>query len=171
MATIAVNPISVLAFASTPLNGQGIRGFIPQTLQTTDNYARQAGIRFQLRNAWNTSYTKQLQGKKMIISPFRAVNNAGDLLSRQNYSCGGPCQTPQSIAGLHGLRQRFGHIQNMCDGSGVPPAACNTKFVYDSSDYTRYLLQRAINVNYNDLSYGGDQSNGSQSAITAIRRY
>jgi hypothetical protein len=33
------------------------------------------------------------------------------------------------------------------------------------------LKQRAINKNYNDLSYGGDQSNASQSAQRAIRRY
>ena len=57
------------------------------------------------------------------------------------------------------------HINN------IPAAACNVKYVYDSSDYTTYLKQRAVNKNYNDLSYGGDDSNSSQSAQRAIRRY
>ena len=53
----------------------------------------------------------------------------------------------------------------------VTASACNVKFVYDSSDYVTYLKQKAINKNYNDLTYGGDQSNASQSAIRHIRRY
>ena len=99
------------------------------------------------------------------------MNNAGDLLSRKNYSCGGPCQTFQSRPGLFGLKTHFGHIQDLCDGSGIPPSTCNGKYVYDSSDYSRFLKQKAINKNYNDLSYGGDNSSASQSAWRAIRRY
>jgi hypothetical protein len=33
------------------------------------------------------------------------------------------------------------------------------------------LKQKAINKNYNDLSYGGDSGSASQSAWRAIRRY
>jgi hypothetical protein len=59
----------------------------------------------------------------------------------------------------------------MCDGTGVPPASCNVKYVYDSSDYTTYLKQKALAKTYNNLSYGGDQYNASQSSWRAIRRY
>jgi hypothetical protein len=79
------------------------------------------------------------------------------------------------------LKQHLGSAQNSCVPSAaynslqlitnIPAAACNVKYVYDSSDYITYLKQRAVNKNYNDLSYGGDQSNTSQSAIRAIRRY
>ena len=151
--------------------GSGLPGFIPQTLQTTNNYDEFAQTRFLLKEAWNTKYARQLDYQKAICTPFRAVNNAGDLLSRKNYSCGGPCQTFQSRPGLFGLKTHFGHIQDLCDGSGVPPSSCNGKYVYDSSDYSRYLKQKAINKNYNDLSYGGDDSSASQSAWRAIRRY
>ena len=119
--------------------------------------------------------------KQSITTPFRAVNNAGDLLSRENYSCGGTCQSFQSRPGLRGLRQRFGSIQSTCVPSAaynslqlitnVPAAACNVKYVYDSSDYITYLKQRAVNKNYNDFSFGGDDYKGSQSAQRAIRRY
>ena len=43
--------------------------------------------------AWNTQYaTGTYNGQKAIVGPFRAVNNLGDFLSRNNYSCGGPNQ-------------------------------------------------------------------------------
>ena len=165
--------------------GGAIQGWMPQQTQNVDKtYPEFEQIRWTLKEAWNTKYRGQLRRnglKQSITTPFRAVNNAGDLLSRENYSCGGSCQTPQSRPGLHGLRTHFGSVQNTCVPSAVysslqlinniPAAACNVKYVYDSSDYTTYLKQRAVNKNYNDLSYGGDDSNSSQSAIRAIRRY
>lgn len=154
--------------------GGGIKGFIPQALYDTDKDSEFTGTRFELKQAWNTNYQSQLKRINLntpICTPFRAVNNAGDLLSRKYYSCGGPCQTFQSRPGLHGLKIHFGHIQNNCDGTGVPPAACNPKFVYDSSDYIRYSKQKAVVKNYNDVSYGGNDYSGAQSAIRAIRRY
>lgn len=165
--------------------GGAIQGWMPQTTQLTDKrYPEYEQIRFTLKNAWNTNYRRQLRAndlKQSITTPFRAVNNAGDLLSRENYSCGGTCQSFQSRPGLRGLRQRFGSIQSTCVPSAaynslqlitnVPAAACNVKFVYDSSDYITYLKQRAVNKNYNDFSFGGDDYKGSQSAQRAIRRY
>ena len=151
--------------------GGGLPGFIPQAVQTTDNYDEFAQNRFLLKQAWNTTYARQLDNGKAICTPFRAVNNAGDILSRPNYSCGGACQTFQSRPNLHGLKTKFGHINYACDGTSVPPAACNVKYVYDSSDYSRYLKQRAINKNYNDLTYGGNDGSPAQSAWRAIRRY
>jgi len=152
--------------------GGGIRGYIPQPLQDTNNYDQYAQTRFTLRNAWNTKYTRKVgENHKLAVSPFRAVTNSGDILSRDNYSCGGSCQSFQSRPNLRGLSTRFGAIQSRCDGSGIPPASCNVKYVYDSSDYITFLKQQAVNKNYNDYSNGGDQSSASQSAWRAIRRY
>ena len=151
--------------------GGGLPGFIPQALITTNNNSEFVDTRFSLKQAWNTNYARQVNNQKAIITPFRAINNAGDLLSRPNYSCGGPCQTFQSRPGMFGLKQRFGHIQDLCDGSGIQPASCNVKYVYDSSDYTRFMKQKAVNKNYNDASYGGDKYSASQSKWRAVRRY
>jgi len=165
--------------------GGAINGYMPQTTINVDKrYPEFEQIRFTLKNAWNTTYPSQLKRdnlKQPITTPFRAVNNAGDLLSRENYSCGGTCQTFQSRPGLRGLRQRFGAIQSTCEPSAaynslqlinnIPAAACNVKYVYDSSDYITYLKQRAVNKNYNDLTYGGNDFKASQSAMRAIRRY
>jgi hypothetical protein len=53
----------------------------------------------------------------------------------------------------------------------VKPAACNQKYVYDSSDYITYKKQSAIVKNYNALDNGGDDYNASQVAFKAIRRF
>jgi len=175
---------SILA-ANPKSPGGAINGWMPKQTQNVDKrYPEFEQIRFTLKNAWNTTYPSQLRRdnlKQSITTPFRAVNNAGDLLSRNNYSCGGSCQSFQSRPGLKGLRQRFGSVSDTCVPSAaysplqlitnIPAAACNVKYVYDSSNYTTYLKQKAVNKNYNDFTYGGDNSNASQSAWRAIRRY
>ena len=173
-------------FAISPTSpGGAIQGWMPQTTQNVDKrYTEFKHIRFLLKDAWNTTYPSQLRRnniKHPITTPFRAVNNAGDLLSRENFSCGGTCQTPQSRPNMKGLKQRFGAVQKSCIPSvvynslqtniDIPAAACNVKYVYDSSDYVTYLKQKAVNKNYNDLTYGGDDHHSGQSAIRAIRRY
>lgn len=172
---------------NNPMNGPslggGFKGIMPQPLVDHDNSDEFAQMRFTLRNAWNTNkYSGQngLQNTR-IVTPFRAVNNAGDVLSRQNYSCGGTCQSFQSRPGLRGLKQRFGSNTDSCVPSTVysslqlnptvPPAACNVKFVYDGSDYTTYLRQKAMNKTYNDRSFGGNDYSTSQGAIRHIKRY
>lgn len=164
-----------------PYLGGGFKGIMPQPLIDHENSASFAKTRFTLRDAWNTTSTSGSSYPKRIITPFRAVNNAGDLLSRENYSCGGSCQTPQSIPGLNGLKQHFGSTSTACKSSViwsaiqvnpiVPSSTCNVKYVYDGSDYTKFKKQQAVNRNYNDRSFGGNESNGSQVAYKAIRRY
>ena len=166
------------------LLGGGFKGRMPQSVLDHDNSDDFANTRFTLREAWNTKKYTSSSGisNVRIITPFRAVNNAGDLLSRQDYSCGGTCQSFQSRPGLNGLRQRFGAIQSSCIPGAyytglqiynpqIPASSCNVKFVYDGSDYTTYLKQKAINKNYNDISFGGNDYSTSQSALRAIRRY
>lgn len=170
--------------------GGGLPGFIPQQLQDSDNTNDFPQTRFILKEAWNTNYlrakipTTIVPGKPLsgvparAVTPFRAVSNSGDVLSRQNYSCGGPSQTFQSRPGMHGLKIRFGHTSKSCYTSdaypseaAIPSATCNVRYVYDSSDYSRYLKERAINKNYNNKSNGGNEYAASQSALRAIRRY
>jgi hypothetical protein len=161
-----------LNFGNGPALGGGIRGIMPQNLtKVNKDFQEYEQVRFTLRNAWNTKYVSQLDNKKRIIGPFRAVNNSGDILCRDNYSCGGSCQSFQSRPGMYGLKGAFGSIQSRCDGTNVPPSSCNVKYVYDSSDYITYLKQQAVNRNYNDISNGGNNNSGAQSVIRASRRY
>jgi hypothetical protein len=47
----------------------------------------------------------------------------------------------------------------------------NAKYVYDSSDYIRFKKLQASNRNYNDRSFGGDESNASYVPRNAARRF
>lgn len=149
------------------LGGASFNGYAPR--QTITNYksSEQTMSRRVLRDAWNTSYaTGTYNGHNRIITPFRAINNLGDFLSRKDYICGGPNQVNADKPGWKG---RIGSIISRCDGTGVPSSTCNVKFVPDSSDYTTFKKQLAINQTYNDKGFGG-YNNSSYSAIMAVRR-
>ena len=136
--------------------------------QTVTNYkdSEQTMSRRVLRTAWNTRYASgTVNGQSRVITPFRAVNNLGDFLSRTNYVCGGPNQVNKSKPGL-----RIGSIISACDSTGVEGSSCNPKFVPDSSDYIRFKKQQAMNRNYNDSKNGGDESNGSYVALMRVTR-
>ena len=136
--------------------------------QTVTNYkdSEQTMSRRVLRSAWNTRYaTGTVNEQARVITPFRAVNNLGDFLSRTNYVCGGPNQVNKSKPGM-----RIGSIISACDGTGVEGYSGNPKFVPDSSDYIRFKKQQAMNRNYNDSKNGGDESNGSYVALMRVTR-
>jgi hypothetical protein len=143
---------------STNLGG-GIQGL--STKQTLTNYrsSEQVMTRRIVTKAWNTSYATGVYNQRARrIGPFRAVTNSGDFLSRANYSCGGPNPIQKT---RYNLGANLGAVPKNCDGSDVPPSSCNPKFVPDSSEYLKYRKQRAVNVNYNDISMGGDDHSGS----------
>ena len=154
-------------YTGTNLGG-GFTGISPQ--QTVSGYktAEDALTRKCLRKSWNTPYaTGYKNGYSRITTPFRAVNNLGDFLSRTNYSCGGPNPINRNH---YNIGAHIGAIPQRCDGTGVPASSCNVKFVADSSDYTRYRRQRAANLTYNDLSNVGDDHNGSYVFNIGIKR-
>jgi hypothetical protein len=136
---------------STSLGG-GESGIAPKQTKINARGGEQALTRKILTKSWNTAYaTGEFNEQKPVIGPFRLVNNLGDFLGRQNYSCGGPNQIRSNRPGLRSIS---GTIPQNCDGSGIPASSCNVKFVPDSSDYVRYKKQRAMNQNYNDTKSG-----------------
>jgi len=156
-----------VSVASNNLGGP-FQGYSP--VQTINNHkdGEQTVIRGILRRSWNTmNANDNINGKSRVVTPFRAVNNLGDYLARQNYTCGGP-NPINSRADLRGLSA--GSILSRCDGTNVAGSSCNPKFVPDSSDYITFKKQRAINANYNDSKNGGDQNNGSYVNLMAVRR-
>jgi len=145
--------------------GGGIQGIAPKITGVSNNSEL---VRFSLRNAWNGSLGgNTYKGKGIAISPFRAVNNAGDVLSRQNYSCGGSNQVNNIKPSLH---PSIGGILSSCDGTGIEPSTCNVKYVYDSSDFINYRKLKAVNQNYNDSSFGGNNNSAQQMALRRVRQ-
>ena len=153
--------------------GGGVKGISPHPVSngTLKGSSELETMRFTLRKAWNgLAASERYNGLAPAATPFRVVNNAGDYLSRQYYTSGGSNQVTsarQSITA--GWRGSAGGVQTTSDGTGIPSATCNTKFVYDGSDYTKFRKQMAVNRNYNDAGFGG-ANNAAQSAIRAIRR-
>lgn len=150
------------------LGGGPFKGFMPKQTSTTLRDSEQAQTRRLIRGAWNNqAATGVINNYGRRIGPFRAVNNSGDFLNRQNFVCGGPNPIqPDNVS----WRSRMGSIRNSCDATGVVASSCNPKFVPDSSDYIRFKKQQVTNQLYNDLSTVGDKHNGSYVALMAIRR-
>jgi len=149
--------------------GGGFQGISPKQSYQNSKGSAQVMSRKILVKSWNTAYSTGLvNGKNRVITPFRAVNNSGDFLARVQYSCGGPNQTN---ADYPGWKSRIGSIFNNCDNTGIPPSTTNVRFVADSSDYAAYKRNRAINLTYNDNSFGGDNSHASYVPLMGVRRY
>jgi hypothetical protein len=132
-----------------------------------------ATTRKVLRDVWNSNkkpptYT----GNNYMLNNFRGAMNAGDPLGRKNYSCGGSNMIGGTRPGMLILTSRdAGQSKNKCDGSDVPASTCNVKYVYDSSDVTRYRKERAINRGYYHGSTGFDYSyGGSNNAAQSVMR-
>jgi len=140
--------------------GKGpFNGFSTVQTQTGFRDTEIVNTRNILKKSWNGPYaTGSYYGTNgtvygRITTPFRAVNNAGDFLGRVNYVCGGShINKSTGHSEWNGL---MGSLIQKCDGTGVPASNCNPKYVYDSSDYTRYRRERSINKNFNDLKDGG----------------
>lgn len=140
--------------------GKGpFNGFSTVQTQTGFRNTEIVNTRNILKKSWNGAYaTGKYYGNNgkvygRITTPFRAVTNSGDFLGRVDYTCGG--SNINKNAGFSEWSKSMGSIINTCDSTGVPASNCNPKYVYDSSDYTRYRKERSINRNFNDLKDGG----------------
>jgi hypothetical protein len=148
--------------------GGSVKGISPKQSITNYKDSSQTLIRKVVVKSWNTAYaTGKYNDIKGSVTPFRAINNSGDFLSRVNYRCGGPNPTNPD---RHKRKSNIGSMFQNCDGSNIPVSSCNVKFVADSSDYITYRKQRAINQNYNDSTFGGDDHNASYVNLMAVRR-
>ena len=161
-------PMWTPSYGGSNLGGGAFNGFSPKQTVSSKLDSGDTMHRRVLRDSWNSRYvTAPINGKDRIVTPFRAVGNLGDYLSRVNFSCGGP--NPQS-ANRPGYGRLIGSVPQQCDATGIPPTTCNPKFVADSSDYVKFKRLRAVNQTYNDLGYGGDQHNASYVPLMAVRR-
>ena len=115
-------------------------------MSTDSSSSSRAANRAILRSGWQ-SVPKGSNGRSWANSPFRILNNAGDVLSRSNYSCGGPNMVG-SRPGMLNLTYGGGQSTAKCDGTNIPPSTFNVKYVYDSSDFIKYKKLRALNGNY-----------------------
>jgi len=160
----------------------GYPGVAPRLIGGGGNYAsgmvggaNRENMRFTLRAAWNgKAVNRTYNGVKTNITPFRAANNAGDLMSRVAFTSGGSNQVNtgrvklSSNASARGLGGSI-NISTLSNPNNIPSANTNVKWVYDGSDYTRFKKQQAQNRNYNDYSFGGDIKSNTLIALGKVR--
>ena len=114
----------------------------------------------------NMAVEKTLEDRKnpRIITPFRQAYNAGDVAGTVDQRTLEPAPNQvNGIAPVNSLR-KYERSRGAASG-GKSLFTGNPRYVYDSSDYIRYRKLVSKNKNYNDLSFGGDESNASQVAI------
>ena len=159
--------------------GGGIPGSRPGAGFANSSFCSQDAMnRKLLRKAFKkNTVTLPNQTIRSMAGPFRTAFNQGDVLNRNYQSCGGSNQVNNVNSNV--LRLKMGGcVGNQSCGvvtAGVTPKDVplyygNHKFVSDSSLFTKFKGLSSLNQNYNDKSFGGDQSNGSASVLINIRR-
>lgn len=120
-----------------------LRGISPKQTINNQKDSESTMTRRILRSSWDPAYASgTINGYKRRIGEFKAISNIGDFLGRDNYACGNipnPTQ-PSSVV----WRSRIGSIIKQCDGSNIPCSNTNTKFIPDSSEYTKYKRMRSV---------------------------
>ena len=110
------------------------------------------------------------------LTPFRAATSAGDpqLANQARPVSSAAClSAPNQVTGTN---RSLAFQRSKTSTGGVIPVqggswwTGNPKYVYDASDYSRFKRLQANNRNYNDKSFGGDQSSASQVPRAAVRR-
>ena len=127
-------------------------------------------------------------------TPFRLLMNAADALGSNNaYVMGNKADAGNGVSQLYtnAINQvsstRRASNAAAVRMSGVVPLgnpnatndpvnnnvslwSGNNKWVYDGADYVRFKKLQAKNRNFNDVSWGGDRNNASQTALSRVRR-
>ena len=107
-----------------------------------------------------------LQNGKSKTTPFRTAMSAGDINGTVNMPVDKNAlpkpSNPIHSKNLSGLKLFGRSVQTKNNGSHY---SGNPKYVYDGADYTRFKKLQAMNRNYNDNTFGGDQHNASFVAL------
>jgi len=156
--------------------GGGVPGGRPSAgFANTNTSSEMALKRKILRKAFKTNKVNK-SNVRATCGPFRTANNLGDVLNRRNKSCGGCNQVNDTTSNVLNSKKADGVSNSDCGlvvhgftTTDVPLASGNSKYVSNSSEFTKFKELKAINLNYNDSSFGGDQHNASYTFINNLR--
>ena len=161
-------------WAPKPIGSQSQTGPITQSARGADRLFLRKGFG---TNKWKYDHAPTFCINRSGVStctplqkqtPFRVAFIAGDPFGTLNEAPAFDAPNQVARSGIsYGVLPRS-------NGGGVHHGAAgysgNPKWVYDSSDYSRFKKLKAMSKNYNDSSFGGDKHNASQVAISAARR-
>lgn len=125
--------------------------------------------RLTLRRAFGNSFFLPT-GQTVAITPFRRYFSAGDMAGSVN-SAPSPLLGPAiNQVRSSGMVSRLHTNGGGTNNQGTAFYSGNPKFVYDGSDYMRFKKLQAVNRNYNDYSFGGENGTTIKQALTRVRR-
>lgn len=160
--------------------GGGIQGKVEASYGNTLSGSEVAMKRKILRKAFKTNMVKKdgaLTDRRSVAGPFRAAFHLGDPLGRKNFRCGGCNQVNDVNSNVLNSSLADGVSTQDCDKEvfgltpkQVPLEGINSKFVADSSLYTKFKHLSAVNLTYNDSTAGGDEHHSTFSAINRVRQ-
>lgn len=163
----------------TSILGGGIPGGRPGAGFANTSFCSEDALKRKiLRKAFKTNQITLPNGKmRSLAGPFRTAFNQGDVLSRAYQTCGGSNQVNDVNSSKLRLKMGGSVLNSNCDTvtAGVTPKQVplysgNNKYVSDGSLFTKFKGLSMINKNYNDKSFGGDESNGSVTFLRKVRR-
>lgn len=165
--------------------GGGVPGFQPALLGGGANSTSGTGMvggsarginRFVMRDAMGKltpiarqagMTTPQLL-PQISLGPFRRVSNAGDLRGAVNSAPAPGMWNANQLSGVGNIRSLMFGIGDGTRNDGTALYSGNPRYVYDSSDYTRFKKLDAELKNYNDKSFGG-ANNGAYTFWMNVR--
>ncbi len=131
-----------------------------------------------LRKSFRSNKVTSSNGIDFVsrAGPFRASISAGDPLGRKYQTCGGYNQVHDVNIRIRLNQDSVGNSSCNIITDGVTPLQLplesgNSKYVHDSSLFTRFKTLSSINQNFDDTSFGGNKNNGAYSALMRVRRY
>ena len=109
-------------------------------------------------------------GNPASITPFRRFFNAGDPAGSLNSAPSALLGKPPNQLSGNSMVSRLHAPHGGVNNQGQAFYTGNQKYVYDSSNYVRFKKLQAVNRNYNDSSFGGENGTTIKQALTRVRR-
>ena len=122
---------------------------------------------FLMHAAGRPSFIRQsgIVMPKTGLTPFRQIFSAGDFLGTTNE---GPHPKLPRVNQVNGIGPTMLFANGGSVTSGGAGFSGNPRYVYDSSDYTRFKNKTSQLKTYNDKSFGGS-NNGSYTFLMNVR--
>ena len=137
------------------------------------NVLREAFGNMVYRTSRAVASINALDPGKSKTTPFRTAMNAGDINGTVNKAVDQTALPKPAnqvhVKNLSGWQSSAGSVQTEKSGKGAFYSG-NPKFVYDATDYVRFKKLQAINKNYHDPTFGGDDHHASQVALKNSHR-
>ena len=149
--------------------GGGGQGISPKQTIDSQRDGSDVLLRRKLRDAVNKPYmSNTINNYGRVISPFKAVMGYGHYRDNLYYIDGSePNQIAKTVNGLYFSGLNRGSTIAQRDGTGIVSNSGNRNYIASGEDYSGFKKLMAVNANYNDLTFGGDQSNASYVARMA----